>query len=114
MRHFFHRATFLMMIAGLFAQIVLLAEVSPTAKAEIGKRLESLLHVSPTDEVDYQMRSYFRTLSLSEIAVTKDWLTAAKPSVERKIAFESMIVHWARLDGPAAYAFARSQTVLGI
>lgn len=114
MRQLLHRPILLMVMAGLFTQAVLLAEeVSATAKTEIGKRLESLLQLSPTHEVEYQVESYFRTLSLPEITVASACLAAARPSVERKIAFESMIVHWARLDGPAACAFARSQTVLG-
>ena len=113
MKRFLHRPTFLMVMLGLLAQSALLAEVSPAAKTEIYRKLEGILQLSPTDEVHYQAESYFRSLSLPEIVVAKDWLNTAKSCVERRIALVTMLDHWARLDGPAAYAYARSQTILG-
>jgi hypothetical protein len=87
------------------------AQAPANPRDAVNAQLEKLWSTS-ISEIEAQSEAWFRNLNLEETLAARDALLAAKPSPRQEVALQVLIKRWARLDGPAAYDFARTQQAI--
>ncbi len=96
---------------GLCADVTSLvarADVPTGQPEQIRASLDRLLQ-EPYTEIGNRAYNLFDKLTLAETIQVRSILLATKSSPYREAALLGLIQHWAKLDGPAAYEYARSQ-----